>query len=86
MSPKEWMEKLIVSNEDNGFWGIKAIVPKRLVKGDRLETVTDADVVFDHHYVDQDPGGGMTGDEFSGRMYFPLDDSEEFYLETEYNC
>lgn len=72
----QWLE------QDCSYWAIKCItmIPaiKALEYGQRQECE-----FFGHCYVDQS-GGGMTGDDFHGMVYFHIEG--DHYLVAEYHC
>ncbi len=65
----------------DGEWhsGITAIVDSSKVRGQRQEDECQPN--FDHCYVDQG-GGGFTGDDFHGYVYFYMGNDE--YIKVEY--
>lgn len=63
---------------DRDWYRIKGIVPQRNARGERQR---DECQPFNHCLIDQD-GGGITGDDFHGTVYFYIGDSE--YLAVEY--
>lgn len=62
---------------------VQAIVPKEEAKGHRYEG-DQRNSTFDHEYIDQIPGGGLTGDSFSGHAYFPV--GGDMYAKVWYSC
>lgn len=63
---------------DGEYYRIKSVVPRKQASGDRQD---DECHPFDHCLIDQD-GGGVTGDDFHGTVYFHIGDSE--YMAVEY--
>lgn len=64
---------------DGDFFLIKSIVDESRVSGDHQDD--ECRPQFDHCVVDQD-GGGITGDDFHGYVYFHIGNRE--YLMVEY--
>lgn len=64
---------------DGDFFIIKSVVDVSQVRGDREDD--DCVPAFDHCFVDQG-GGGITGDDFHGTVYFHIGAAE--YLAVEY--
>ena len=67
---------------DGEFHRIESVVPEARAKrpGGQLQT-DECRPTFSHCYVHQD-GGGLTGDDFHGTVYFHLGDAE--YLAVGY--
>ena len=66
--------------QDMSYTEYLGIVSSREVTGESQ----GSDYGFDHEYVDQPDGGGITGDEFSGHIYFPVTETE--YMKFLYSC
>ena len=65
---------------DGEYWqGITGVVDSTKVHGQRQDDECQPE--FDHCYVDQD-GGGITGDDFHGTVYFHV--GQGLYLTVPY--
>lgn len=69
----------VVAFFDGDFFHIKSVVDASIVKGQRQ--TDECRPEFDHCFVDQG-GGGFTGDDHHGTVYFHLGGSE--YLAVDY--
>ena len=67
--------------DDCSFWKIDSIVPEIEIDTDKLEKQPCTCNTFDHEYVDQS-GPGITGDDYCGFVYLPIDPG--FYVKIEY--
>lgn len=65
-----------IMEHDCHYWRIYEITDKP--EGDRQETIG----IFDHEYVDQTCG--ISGDDYSGSMYFPVGDGR--YIRVQFEC
>lgn len=79
---KEFFESFLELVSENSSWEIRGLVDPMEVTGTRQESDHD---YFDHLWVDQEAGGGITGDDFYGFMYIPIP-NEGHYIKIWYNC